>query len=289
MPPDLLAAICRSLGKSASDIAVTRPISGGDINSAVELRLGERSVFVKYGGVDSDAFAAEAEGLQALAAADSGLVVPEPIAYGETGGCSFLVLEMLRLTPKSTRSDAELGVGLASLHEIRQRGFGWHRDNRIGATRQPNPQTEDWQTFFGEHRLAHQARLLGNRAVTDSVNRLRGGMSALFADFQAFPSLLHGDLWGGNYAACGERAAIFDPACYFGCRESDLAMTELFGGFGPAFYAAYEDRLPLDPGYPRRRGLYQLYHVLNHANLFGGAYVPQAQERLAGLIQSLDG
>ncbi len=289
MPPDLLAAICRSLGKSASDIAVTRPISGGDINSAVELRIGERSVFVKYGGVDSEAFAAEADGLQALAAAASGLIVPEPIAYGEARGRSFLVLEMLKLTPKSQRSDAALGAGLAKLHNIRQPGFGWHRDNRIGATRQPNPQTEDWLTFCGEHRLAHQARLLGNLAITEGVERLCRGLATLFADFQPYPSLLHGDLWGGNYAGCGERAAIFDPACYFGCRESDLAMTELFGGFGPAFYAAYDEHLPLDPGYPRRRGLYQLYHVLNHANLFGGAYVPQAQDRLATLIQSIDG
>ncbi len=288
MPPEFLAAICRTLGEDHQRVLV-RPISGGDINTAVELRFPGESVFVKYGGVDAQGFAAECEGLEALTSINSGLMIPRPIAHGELLGRGFLAMELLELTPKSVRSDAALGQGLARLHGHHQSYFGWHRDNRIGATPQPNPATQDWVQFFLQHRLRHQALLLRDRAIEDGIEAIGEVIEPLFDGYIPYPSLLHGDLWGGNYAACGDQAVIYDPACYHGCRETDLAMTELFGGFGPGFYAAYNATAPLHQGYPLRRPLYQLYHVLNHANLFGGAYLPQARQRIAQILASVSG
>ncbi len=283
MPPDFLAALCRTLDLDKNRLTVTA-ISGGDINTAVKLRTHDDEVFVKYGGVDADAFGAESDGLEALyQAADSGdgtLLIPKPIAFGELTGRPFLAMESLHLSPKSEGSDAAMGLGLAQIHRRRQATFGWHRDNRIGATPQPNPPSLDWLEFFLQHRLLHQAALLGDREILRGIEKISRNIDQLFDRFEPFPSLLHGDLWSGNYAAVGNHAAMFDPACYYGCRETDLAMTELFGGFGPAFFTRYNQSLALDHGYPKRRPVYQLYHLLNHANLFGGSYIPQALDQL---------
>lgn len=284
MNPAFVESLTRALGE-ASPPARWETVSGGDINAAAIIRFESASYFAKFGGVDRQAFEAEAEGLDALRATGSSLVIPKPLATGDAGGQAFLVLERLPLTRKSAATDRALGRGLAELHGIEQPRFGWHRDNRIGATPQPNPWADDWVPFFARYRLRHQARLLGQRAVSEAVEALTPQLPRLFAGFEPYPSLLHGDLWGGNYAGSSAgSAAVYDPACYFGCRESDLAMTELFGGFGPAFYEAYEDQLPLQIGYPQRRPLYQLYHVLNHANLFGGSYTRQALSLLEQLI-----
>lgn len=289
MHPELLSAVCRALGAQQyrNSEPVCFPISGGDINSAVKLVLGRETFFVKSGGVDAEGFAAESDGLEALFDADSGIVIPRPVLHGEYRGHAYLVLEWLDLKPKTNASDAALGAGLARLHGTRQPAFGWHRPNRIGATVQPNPITDRWPSFFVQQRLRHQARLLGDAEVTEGIDAIEAEIDALFDGFTPYPSLLHGDLWGGNYSASDQGPAMFDPACYFGCRETDLAMTELFGGFGPAFYEAYHHNLPLNSGYRRRRGLYQLYHILNHANLFGGAYLPQARERIIRIVNLL--
>ncbi|MFK7957270.1 MAG: fructosamine kinase family protein [Lysobacterales bacterium] len=290
MPPDFLAALCRKLGLHQDDLVVT-PVNGGDINTAVTLISPKERLFVKYGGVDADAFGAESDGLEALyEAADEGdgaLQIPRPIAYGELCGRAFLAMECLQIRPKSQHSDSAMGRGLAQIHARRRATFGWHRNNRIGATRQPNPPNSHWVDFFLQHRLLHQATLLGDPQVLRELDNISRNADQLFDRFQPFPSLLHGDLWGGNYAAVGHRAAMFDPACYHGCRETDVAMTELFGGFGPAFFASYNQALALDPGYPRRRPLYQLYHLLNHANLFGGSYISQSLDQLDVIARTI--
>jgi fructosamine-3-kinase len=175
------------------------------------------------------------------------------------------------------------------------RAFGWHRDNTIGSTSQPNSWCEEWLEFFRERRLRHQLTL-ARRTGHDAGGRLqrRGGellerLGAFFTSYRPAPSLLHGDLWGGNRAADGQgRPVIFDPAVYYGDREADIAMTRLFGAFSGEFYAAYEAAWPLDREAPRRIELYNLYHVLNHLNLFGGGYLAQAQGMIDRLLAGLE-
>ncbi len=258
------------------------PVGGGDINEAYAVRGGGVGVFVKLNRrAAAGMFATEHAALAEIAATGT-LRVPKPLGYGERDGVAYLALELLEFGPTSARAEAELGAALARLHQIQQPWFGWHRDNFIGRTPQPNPAATDWIDFFATSRLRFQVARLLDRGGPPGRGRqcdaLIARLPELFAGFSPRPSLLHGDLWGGNHATLADGHAVaFDPASYYGCRETDLAMTELFGGFGRAFYRGYEAQWPLDPGYPKRRGLYQLYHVLNHANLFGGGYLGQAQ------------
>ncbi|MGZ8947750.1 MAG: fructosamine kinase family protein, partial [Methylococcaceae bacterium] len=170
--------------------------------------------------------------------------------------------------------------------------FGWHRDNTIGSTLQINNQSNDWLTFWREQRLGFQLKLAGNNGYGGSLQAngecLCSDMAILFNDYMPQPSLLHGDLWAGN-AAVDKLGSpvIFDPACYYGDREADLAMTELFGGFSRDFYAAYQAVWPLDDGYDVRKTLYNLYHILNHLHLFGGGYLRQAESMMAMLLSEI--
>jgi len=182
----------------------------------------------------------------------------------------------------------ERGRRLAALHRHTGDGFGWHRDNTIGATPQPNDAAGDWIDFYRHRRLAFQLSLaarrgLGRRALAKG-ERILDRLPGFFPGYRPDPSLLHGDLWGGNYGYADGQPVLFDPAVYHGDREADLAMTELFGGFPAEFHAAYRETWPLDPGYPVRRTLYNLYHVLNHYNLFGGGYAGQAERMLDELL-----
>jgi fructosamine-3-kinase len=229
---------------------------------------------------------AEADGLRELSRAGA-IRVPAPVVCASAGGCAFLALEWLDFTGGG--HDAALGVGLAQLHGTTTGRYGWRRDNTIGTTPQDNVWTDDWATFFRDRRIAPQLALAarnghGGRLQRDG-ERLLSAIPLLLAGHAPAASLLHGDLWSGNAArlASGD-PALFDPAVYFGDREADLAMTELFGGFGSDFYAAYRAAWPLDAGYPVRRTLYNLYHVLNHFNLFGGGYGNQAQTMIAHLL-----
>lgn len=266
-------------------------LGGGDINEAFAIRGLTSGVFVKLNRrAEADLFAAEHAALAEIVATGT-LRVPKPLGWGERDGVAYLALELLEFGPSSARAEAGLGGALARLHRIEQPWFGWHRDNFIGRTPQPNPRTSDWIEFFGASRLEFQVKLLRDRGGAPGLKRrceaLIVRLPELFAGFCPRPSLLHGDLWGGNHATLADGHAVaFDPASYYGCRETDLAMTELFGGFGPAFYRGYEAEWPLDPGYPRRRPLYQLYHVLNHANLFGGSYLGQTQRLMERIIRS---
>ncbi len=183
---------------------------------------------------------------------------------------------------------ARAGRQLAQLHRATADAFGWHRDNTIGATPQLNTPREDWVAFWRDQRLGYQlesaaAHGHGGR-LQSSGERLLTRLDALIGHRPA-PSLLHGDLWGGNIGATPDgQPVIFDPAVYHGDREADLAMTELFGGFDANFHSAYRESWPLDPGYATRKILYNLYHILNHLNLFGGGYLSQAQGMIDRLL-----
>ncbi len=263
-------------------------VGGGSINEACRVKSDDgRTFFVKLNHARGlDMFEAEAEGLQALRQADR-LRVPEPLVWGVSGNRAFLVMEHLSLGGRG--SAAELGEGLAALHRITAPQFGWHRDNTIGSTPQPNTQADNWVDFWAEQRLGFQITLAVEAGAGRTLDT-RGGeliecLPAFMNGREPEASLLHGDLWSGNYAfTLDGEPTIFDPAVYYGDREADLAMTELFGGFSADFYAAYNNAWPMDEGYAVRKTLYNLYHVLNHYNLFGGGYLSQAQHMIDRLL-----
>jgi fructosamine-3-kinase len=270
------------------------PVGGGCIHAAWRVCDRDREYFVKCNKTASlPMFEAEAAGLAELAATAT-VRVPRPLGHGLAAGHAFLVLEYLPLGENQAGAMERLGRQLAALHRQPQAGFGWHRDNFIGATPQPNPRGANWIEFWREARLGFQLELATTRGPGGAWLRrgeaLRARLDGLFAGYRPTPALLHGDLWSGN-AGCtvaGE-PVVFDPAVYYGDREADLAMTELFGGFSDRFYAAYREALPLADGYPQRRTLYNLYHVLNHLNLFGGGYLAQAERMIGQLLAELNG
>jgi fructosamine-3-kinase len=289
------AALERQIGATTGRsfaIRQRQPLGGGCINPAWRVSDGGRDYFVKISAAASLAmYEAEAEGLAELAA--SGAVrVPLPVCWGSAAGQSWLVLEYLPLGGNGTAAMARLGRQLAALHAQPRPCFGWHRDNTIGSTPQPNPRCDDWIEFWRERRLGFQLNLAARNGYTGNLQSqgeaLLGQFAGLFAGYRPLPALLHGDLWSGNAGRTADgEPVVFDPAVYYGDREADLAMTELFGGFPAGFYAAYREALPLAVGYPQRRMLYNLYHVLNHLNLFGGGYRAQAERMIAQLLAEL--
>jgi len=264
-------------------------IGGGCINSAYRLEGETQAYFVKLNRQELlPMFEAEAEGLREIAASRT-VRAPLPVCCGVACGRAWLVLENLSLRAGRGACDRMLGQRLAAMHKISQPFFGWHRDNTIGSTPQPNPRGESWIEFWRGQRLGYQLQLAESHGYRGRLQRdgekLLERLPAFFTGYQPRPSLLHGDLWGGNYAADESgQPVVFDPACYYGDREADVAMTELFGGFGGDFFAAYRDALPLDEGYRMRRHLYNLYHIVNHLNLFGGGYLGQAEDMAARLL-----
>ena len=250
-------------------------------------------VFVKEGPPASHAmFAAEAAGLDELRRANA-VRIPEVRDIGVNATSAWLAIEWIPLnTSPSAATESALGERLALQHRLTAATFGWDRDNTIGLTPQLNGWSESWVTFFRERRLRYQLDLAARNGypgrLQSLADRLLERIDGFFTGYQPLPSLLHGDLWGGNWAA-DERGqpVIFDPAVYYGDREADLAMTRLFGGFGPDFYAAYTATWPTDAGARVRRDLYNLYHVLNHVNLFGAGYLPQARALVESLLAHL--
>ena len=233
-------------------------------------------------------FAAEAAGLEEIGRTQT-VRVPGVICHGASPDASWIALELLELRSTSGEAMRALGRNLARLHRVTAPRYGWHRDNTIGSTPQPNAHMNDWAEFWGQRRLCFQLKLAesagrGGRVI-ERGSRLIEKLPAFFAGYRPAPSLLHGDLWSGNAAmtSVGE-PVIYDPATYYGDREADLAMTELFGGFTPSFYDAYRSEYPLEAGYSARKPLYNLYHVLNHWNLFGGGYGAQAQRMIEELL-----
>jgi fructosamine-3-kinase len=269
----------------------SRALGGGCINSAMVLESDDRKYFVKANAPDQlDMFAAEADGLAELAAAQA-VRVPQPICFGAASDAAYLVLEYIDFGD-GVAAAAQLGRELAQQHRRTAPTFGWHRDNTIGSTPQINTSSASWVDFWRTQRLGFQldlaARRHGSRALQQNGQRLLERLDAFFGHYAPVPSLLHGDLWGGNHGATRDgEPVIFDPAVYYGDREADIAMTELFGGFGARFYAAYREAWPLDDGYGVRKTLYNLYHVLNHFNLFGGGYGAQAQRMIDSLLAEI--
>ena len=267
------------------------PLAGGDINSAFRFE-GENNAtyFVKLNDAGKAAmFAAERAGLEEIAATRT-VRVPQPIVHGISGGQTFLVLEYLELG--GSGDTHLLGEQLAIMHHATADQFGFALDSTIGSTPQNNDWKLDWMDFWREHRLAYQLRLAASKGYKGKLqelgNRLKESLPEFFIGYSPVPSLLHGDLWGGNHGYLQDGTpVIFDPAPYYGDREADLAMTELFGGYGQEFYAAYRAAWPLDKGYTTRKYLYNLYHILNHANLFGGGYVRQAESIMQRLLAEI--
>lgn len=287
----LIAHLAAATGLSLAN-PQWRPVGGGDINAAYHLRAGAGDWFVKLNRAGlQEMFAAEAAGLQALAATRT-LQVPAVVAVGCCGQYAYLLLNYLELRPLRGQSEVLLGEGLARLHAQPQPWFGWWRDNTIGSTPQHNSRHTDWLAFWRQERLGRQLALAAANGYRGSLQsrgeKLMARLDGLFAGYRPQPSLLHGDLWAGNAAAdASGQPVIYDPACYFGDREADLAMTELFGGFGRDFHAAYRAAHPVDIGYNTRKILYNLYHVLNHLNLFGGSYQSQANGMIERLLAEL--
>ena len=288
---ELEAAIARALGRGFS-VRNRAPVGGGCFSEAWRLDSSEGPRFLKTGPADAaDGFAAEADGLAALEG--GGMRVPRVLARGDTEGRAWLLLEYLDLRGLDGAAGARLGETLAAMHGETAGNFGWHRDNYIGATPQANGELGNWVTFLRERRLGPQLALANRRGapagLAEAGARLLEALPGFFAGYDPHPSLLHGDLWGGNAAALGDGTpALFDPATYRADREAEIAMTELFGGFAPGFYQAYQAHLPLDAGYRTRKTLYNLYHLLNHFNLFGGGYGRQALvscERLLATVR----
>lgn len=286
----ILTILQRHLGESVA-LQQLEAVGGGCINQTSTVTLADGSrYFLKLNQASLlEMFAAETDGLHAIRSSAS-LRAPEPLGYGVQGQQAYLLLEYL---PLHNHGHPQLaGEQLAAMHRHTATQHGWFRSNTIGASPQRNTQHSDWITFWQQERLGFQlvmARRNGypSRAYEQGL-RLQASLGALFTDYQPVASLLHGDLWGGNLAYLPDGSpVVYDPAVYYGDRETDLAMTELFGGFGAEFYAAYNAVWALDQGYAVRKTLYNLYHILNHFNLFGGGYGEQAARMTTALLATI--
>jgi len=269
----------QSTGKTFK-VKQQQSVAGGSINAAYILTAeNSQQYFVKTNALGQKSmFDAEARGLQAIAASNT-IKVPRPICSGEDRLQSYIVMEYLDMTGRADQVD--LGEQLAAMHKVTADRYGWEIDNTIGDTHQPNAWHDDWLTFWREQRLGYQLKLAAHNGYGGELQRLGEAMLVempkLFTSHAVQPSMLHGDLWGGNVAGLSDGApVIFDPAFYYGDREADLAMTYVFGGFGPDFYASYQNAYPLDDGFAVRKTFYNAYHIINHLNMFGGGYHGQA-------------
>lgn len=264
-------------------------ISGGDIHSAYQLNSNLGRYFVKTNHCSqNNLFATEAFSLQQIQESLS-IKTPKVIHQGKSASSSWLILEFLDL---STQGDErQRGRDLALMHHHIQPHFGWAQDNYIGHSLQPNAREDNWESFYGQQRLTQQLKLAEKNGLSAKVlkqgEQLLDKLPQFFTHYQPKASLLHGDLWGGNSAfdADGE-ACFFDPASYYGDRETDIAMTKLFGGFSAEFYLGYNEVFPLDKGFKMRQPLYDLYHILNHYNLFGDPYTLQAEKLIRQLLKT---
>lgn len=259
-------------------------VGGGCINQAFRVSSELGDLFLKVNTSNLVAmFEAEYHGLLEMRSSKS-VFVPEPLFYGKCETHAYLLMRYEAMSGPANWK--EMGEQLAQMHRNTSDRFGWDRDNTIGATQQLNNRSDQWVHFFREFRLGFQVELarkngLGLKRADELLDKLES-----FFEAEPLPSLLHGDLWSGNvgFTEKGE-PAFFDPATHYGDRECDLAMTEMFGGFPEEFYKAYEKFWPIEKGYRQRKDLYQLYHVLNHYNLFGGGYGSQSEALINKLIK----
>jgi fructosamine-3-kinase len=293
---DALASCLRQ--QLAIDLATLQPVGGGCSHRAWWLQgRGGEQIFAKTNRPEQlPLLEAEAEGLAALAAAAEppGLQIPTALHCGISGGQAVLLLPWLELRTgpsQEPRSWAALGAQLAQLHRrslsAAQHGYGWPQDNFIGAGPQANGWHAEWGSFFAERRLGSQLAWAERQGRTlPDAQELLAQVPLWLRSHRCDPVLVHGDLWAGNASLLqGGGATLFDPAVYRGDREVDLAMAQLFGGFPAAFFKGYSEQWPLEPGHEQRLELYNLYHLLNHANLFGGGYWEQAQRSIQALLR----
>ncbi|MEQ9370407.1 MAG: fructosamine kinase family protein [Coleofasciculus chthonoplastes F3-SA18-01] len=286
---EIAAQISKITGKPF-EVVNRRSVSGGCINQGCALIGDDTTYFVKTNQASQvSMFEAEALGLKQMLDTHA-IRVPQPIVYGVAGNSAYIVLEWLEFGSGNSESWVEMGHQLAAMHQaIPPQGkdgrFGWNQNNTIGSTPQINDWMDDWAEFFAEHRLGYQFKLARRRGGHfPGQDKLLAKVPELLAH-QPKPSLIHGDLWGGNAAVTtsGE-PVLLDPATYVGDREADIAMTELFGGFPAAFYRGYNQVWQLDSGYEQRKTLYNLYHIINHFNLFGGGYGSQANRMIEQIL-----
>ncbi len=271
------------------EISKTLSVGGGCINQGYKIEGLKQEYFVKINQASLiEMFVAEASGLKEMAQTQT-LTIPSPVCWGLVGNSCYIVLEWLNLSGRSNNEAwYEMGKQLARMH---QQGtsdrFGWNMNNTIGSTPQINTWVDNWADFFAEQRIGYQLKLARRRGGNfPDTGRVVAAVKANLADRNPIASILHGDLWSGNASitAAGE-PVIFDPATYYGDRETDIAMTELFGGFSPHFYQGYNQQWALDPGYQTRKSIYNLYHILNHFNLFGGGYGSQANNMISKILK----
>ncbi len=266
-------------------------VSGGCINASyvMESQSGQK-YFVKLNDASkSYMFKAEMDGLNEIINSQT-IRAPHPICCGEEGNHAFLVLEYIHVGRSG--NPELLGQQLAALHKTEASYYGWFQNNTIGSTPQINYQQVTWNQFWKENRLGYQLELAARQGYRGNLQKrgeqLITRLDQFFTGYKPGSTILHGDLWSGNYGFDKQgQPFIFDPAVYYGDRETDLAMTELFGGFPPLFYKAYNEAYPLSDGYPDRKTLYNLYHILNHLNLFGPSYLSQAEHMVDELLSTL--
>ena len=272
---------------SGSEEYSVQPVFGGDINRAFRLTANGRNIFMKANRKENEAFfASETAGLDAIRKTET-ICVPETLGRGvDDRYGAFLLLEWCE-GRQSRKFFENFGHQLAAMHRAETskivKKYGFPEDNFIGAGEQENTPEESWVVFFRDHRLKPQFQRADSWFESSDRKKIRHLLDHLedYLPEPAFPSLLHGDLWSGNYLVGNDGEAwLIDPAVYVGHAETDLAMTELFGGFPQRFYGAYNEANPIDSGYRERRDLYNLYHLLNHLNLFGGGYLGSVREIL---------
>lgn len=288
MWPQICESFSDTVGKEISYLS-HQNVSGGCINSSYKLQTNCGPFFVKTNSIDTlSMFRTEAKSLQVIGESQT-IRAPKWLHVSAIRDRAVLILEYIPMQEGSETGMQRLGEQLARMHQVTRRQFGWSCDNFIGKTEQPNATEDSWITFFKNHRLNHQIALCQSRGLTlDGGQQLLENLAGFFDNNTPQPSLLHGDLWGGNTGFDLEGSpVIFDPACYYGDREADIAFTEMFGGFSKKFYDSYNRVFPLDRGYELRKRLYNLYHELNHYYLFGGAYGRQAQQTVSNLLKQV--
>ena len=283
---EIAREITKATGKPF-EITNTRSVGGGCINQGYKISSGERDYFVKLNQASQvEMFAAEALGLKQMYATQT-ITVPQPICYGTAGNSCYIVLEWLDLGGSSSQAWTDMGSQLAQMHKKGTADrFGWDRNNTIGSTPQINTWMDNWADFFAEQRIGYQLKLAKRRGGSfPDTTKVVEAVREQLADRKPEASIVHGDLWSGNAAVNkAGKPVILDPATYYGDREVDIAMTELFGGFPSSFYRGYDRVWQLDAGYKRRKTIYNLYHILNHFNLFGGGYGSQANRMIEQII-----
>jgi fructosamine-3-kinase len=282
----LSQALNVALGK---EVVAAEKVSGGSISNACLVQLSDdKRYFVKWNfSAPKDFFSREAAGLEALRKSKA-VTVPDVILVEEEPESAppFIVLEELKPGKKNRAAERKLGEQLAALHSCHDEFFGFHSDNFIGIMPQDNTQNTNWSQFFYERRLKPQIKAGKEDGwfdvdLEELLDNAELRIRALMEQHYESPSLLHGDLWSGNVFWSKAGPVLIDPAVYYGLREADIAFSQLFGGFGSDFYQAYNDVTPLAKGFELRKDVFNLYHLMNHANLFGGAYIEQVRDVLS--------